>query len=663
MERQTTISNLFPLENRLCNVTQPELNWSRVEIQRPLAFRERMRAIERRPLSLWERVRVRAVLQASLALAACILIAAAAIGQEKKPSLVSDSATLSASGTSISAEQAIRQTLQQKHNFGFAKLSLAGVVENLKEITKLEIQLDLKAISDIGINPETPITYSSQGTTIQTALKLILRPLNLTWIIEDDVLIITSTEVAESHLVTKVYAVHDLVAPKPSYPYGGASASDETNNLNMGGRGGMGGGMGGMGGGMGGMGGGMGMFNVKDDLQPANAPAVSSPLMHVLPQMSPQPATKPAEAGGEAKPSEPQKPAGAAAHSGGANAPGSQGMGGGMSSGPFGPRNRPSPRGPRDSSQASNLSIDMEDLIDTITSTVKPTTWDNVGGPGSISAMGGMLVISQTQEIHQEIETFLENFRASNPGLKVVSIRATWLLLNLKQVNQLATSNGKGGIDRKALEELAGKAKGYIGAISCLNGQTVHIVSGRSHSAVVGAIPVVGDAGWDAKGVGFEPLRTVRNSRDSEQWTVNAQVTESAGSNSRGVGYQPIMNSPLSGAVLQITPQLIPNTQSVLLDLSSSVTRPEISPEPIHFLGSDTLNGNKNGEEKSPARGGQSGMNLDRVNTVVGQLATTLIVPLGEPMLVGGLSREPLAEEQEAASTPQLYLFIEATAK
>jgi hypothetical protein len=48
---------------------------------------------------------------------------------------------------------------------------------------------------------------------------------------------------------------------------------------------------------------------------------------------------------------------------------------------------------------------------------------------------------------------------------------------------------------------------------------------------------------------------------------------------------------------------------------------------------------------------------------VISQLATTLRVPLGVPTLAGGLTREAMADEQSAAGTPQLYLFIEATAK
>jgi type II secretory pathway component GspD/PulD (secretin) len=113
---------------------------------------------------------------------------------------------------------------------------------------------------------------------------------------------------------------------------------------------------------------------------------------------------------------------------------------------------------------------------------------------------------------------------------------------------------------------------------------------------------------------------------------------------------------------MQITPQLLPNSQTVLLDLSSSVTKAEISAVPFRFLGGDPTESVKTGDNKAQAN--NSGMNLDRVNVVIGKLATTVIVPLGEPTLVGGLTREPSSNEQEsAADTPQLYLFIEATAK
>ena len=56
---------------------------------------------------------------------------------------------------------------------------------------------------------------------------------------------------------------------------------------------------------------------------------------------------------------------------------------------------------------------DFDSLIDLITSTVKPTSWDEVGGPGSIRPFPTnlSLVVSQTQEVHEEIVDLLEQLR------------------------------------------------------------------------------------------------------------------------------------------------------------------------------------------------------------------------------------------------------------
>jgi len=547
-----------------------------------------------------------------LAFVACILTAAAATAQKKGAvkkeaakvemkktvRIRGESVSLATPSKSASTEQSIEQALRTKSDFEFKDATLTEVVESLKNLTKLEIQLDNKALEDMRIATDTPVTFSAKNMSVQNALRLMLRSVNvdLTWVADDNALLITSHEVADDKLETRVYAVQDLVAVTPSYPFEGMYVPGVSNGgfprsapADSSGGGGMGGG---------GMGG--GMFSVPDNIHSdkvSSAPGVTLPSPHVLAQMAQPPK------GGAARGAARSNTAGGAARAG-ANQPGAW---------PFGQ--------PRE--------FDMDSLIDTITSCIKPTTWDTVGGPGSISPIGGMLVVSQTQGIHQEIEKLLENLRASSPGLKTVTIRATWLLLSLKQLDQLSNSkSGKdGGIDRKALDEMAGKAKGYIGAVTCLSGQTVHIASGRNHSAVVGAVPVVGGGG--------------------------------EGDN---VGYQPIMSNPQSGAMLQITPQILPNAQAVLLDLCSSVTRAEISLEPIHFLGGEKVDAKKDANTPRPT-GNRTTMNLDRVNVVVGQLATTLRIPLGQPTLVGGLTREPAADEQEAADTPQLYLFIEATVK
>ena len=98
-----------------------------------------------------------------------------------------------------------------------------------------------------------------KGITLRSALRLMLDDLGLTYLIQDEVMQITTPEKAEARLLTKVYPVGDLVIPIIS---GGGGMMGGMGGGMMGGMGGgmggMGGGMGGMGGGMGGMGGGMG---------------------------------------------------------------------------------------------------------------------------------------------------------------------------------------------------------------------------------------------------------------------------------------------------------------------------------------------------------------------------------------------------------------------
>jgi hypothetical protein len=59
------------------------------------------------------------------------------------------------------------------------------------------------------------------------------------------------------------------------------------------------------------------------------------------------------------------------------------------------------------------------EIIDLVTSTVAPDTWTDNGGPGSISIYRGLLVVNQTEDIHNDVELLLRQIRAaerSQPG-------------------------------------------------------------------------------------------------------------------------------------------------------------------------------------------------------------------------------------------------------
>ncbi len=162
------------------------------------------------------------------------------------------------------AEKRILDALKSPTTLEFIETPMQDVVDYLKDLHGIEIQIDKKALDDIGLPTDMPITRNLRGITLRSALRLTLRELGLTYVIEDEVLLITTPEEAENRLTTKVYPVADLVLPIREPGFSGG----------FGGLGGMGGGMGGMGGGMGGMGGGMGggFFNVPVNQQPGVLP-------------------------------------------------------------------------------------------------------------------------------------------------------------------------------------------------------------------------------------------------------------------------------------------------------------------------------------------------------------------------------------------------------
>ena len=162
----------------------------------------------------------------------------------------------------------------------FIETPLSDVIDNLKERHHIEIQLDNKALGDVGIGSDTPITRNLKGVSLRSALRLLLHELNLTYVILDEVLLITTPEEAESRLTTKVLDVSDLVVCRD-----------------------------------------------KDD----------------------------------------------------------------------------------------DLWDDYDTLIDVITTSTRPTTWDQVGGPGSITGASlgtaKVLIVSQTQDVHEEIASLLAEIR------------------------------------------------------------------------------------------------------------------------------------------------------------------------------------------------------------------------------------------------------------
>lgn len=168
-------------------------------------------------------------------------------------------------------ERRIERALDDEVTQNFIDLPLGEAIRTLREALDIPIIVDTVALEDNGLSVEDPVTIELSNVSLRSFLRLMLRQLDLTYVIKDEVMQITTPERAEENLVTKVYPVGDLVVPviQLGGGQGGQGGGQGGGGGGFGGGGGGlggggGGGFGGGGGGLGGGGGG-GLFVVPDD--------------------------------------------------------------------------------------------------------------------------------------------------------------------------------------------------------------------------------------------------------------------------------------------------------------------------------------------------------------------------------------------------------------
>ncbi len=177
---------------------------------------------------------------------------------------------------------------------------LIDVLQQLQEEYEIPIQIDTAALDELAISPETEVTAAGlRNISLRSALNLMLRQPgleDLTYVFDQEVLLITTIEKANETLQVKVYPVADLVLPIINLGSGGGVGGVGGGGIGGGGGGGFGGGGGGGGfgggggGGFGGGGGGGGggFFNVADEVAADAEPLADASPATAAPQVSPQ---------------------------------------------------------------------------------------------------------------------------------------------------------------------------------------------------------------------------------------------------------------------------------------------------------------------------------------------------------------------------------------
>lgn len=246
--------------------------------------------------------------------------------------------------------------------------------------------------------------------------------------------------------------------------------------------------------------------------------------------------------------------------------------------------------------------INAESLVQLLLSTVNPESWrDNGGAVGNVRPLGTILVVQQTRAAHDQILQLLGDLRQIVGPMQTITVHATWVSVSAGLLPRATTD---------ATDEWMSKQKVFCESqISCFSGQTVHLIAEGARSYISDATPVVA---------------------------------------SNAVAFDPTISVISSGAVLQLTPLLVPGGSEAIVDVQSAVSQ---AGGPLESATAVAVSG-----ESVKL---QVNATIDRVADVSQRFHTTARVPLKKRTIIGGMTMNPAKPEDQGT---QLYLVIEVTA-
>jgi type II secretory pathway component GspD/PulD (secretin) len=237
-------------------------------------------------------------------------------------------------------EQEIERRLSLPISLDFKDTPLRQVIDDLRDLTNINIVPDMPALEEENISLDRPVTMHLEGVSTKNALDLLLHQAHLIYVPKNEVLIITTEAHAKGQMIQKTYQVADLIIPVDNHPVPDSQnlqkiLEKQSNNQGL--------------------------------VAPGNAPYL------------------------------------------GTNSLANGAPVGSMTATPTGT----SPSGaPAEAHRAPGQTLE-DLLIKMITSTIKPETWDDMGGPGHIEyyPLGMALVISQTPDIQEQVSELLAALR------------------------------------------------------------------------------------------------------------------------------------------------------------------------------------------------------------------------------------------------------------
>src|SRR5262249_28701033 len=115
-------------------------------------------------------------------------------------------------------ERDIERKLTRPISVNFQKTSLSNVIRDLQALSGVNIVLDNAALSAANVGLDQPLTLSVENISMKCVLNLLLKQVELTYVIKNEVLNITTENSAKGGFTQMVYSVADLVTPVENHP-------------------------------------------------------------------------------------------------------------------------------------------------------------------------------------------------------------------------------------------------------------------------------------------------------------------------------------------------------------------------------------------------------------------------------------------------------------
>lgn len=114
----------------------------------------------------------------------------------------------------LDTEQKIHVALDSKTTQSFIETPLSEAIRAIGDAHEIPIVIDSRALEEIGLDADVGVNIDLKNISLRSFLRLMLRDLDMTYVVKDEVMQITTTEAAEDNLAVEMYILPENLVEK-----------------------------------------------------------------------------------------------------------------------------------------------------------------------------------------------------------------------------------------------------------------------------------------------------------------------------------------------------------------------------------------------------------------------------------------------------------------